>query len=212
MIYLIGGPPKCGKTTLAKKLSKQLKVPWISADTLQSVAFAYTNKRNIPKVFPWSAVREKTKRSNDIAYFKYSPLNIIKFYRKQAKASFPAIEMVVVSESNSGNDYIIEGYQIEPRLTYKLLKKYGKKIVKSIFLVKTDKQNFLKNIKKSTTPDDWIMARTKNVETFEKIAEMICRYGKKIEKEAEKYNIEVFNMDNNFENQIREALKFLKHY
>ena len=41
MIYLIGGPPKCGKTTLAKKMAKKLHIQWIAADTLQVVARKY---------------------------------------------------------------------------------------------------------------------------------------------------------------------------
>ena len=44
MIYLIGGPPKCGKTTLAKKLAGKYQIPWISADTLQNIVWAYTPK------------------------------------------------------------------------------------------------------------------------------------------------------------------------
>ncbi len=37
MIYLIGGPPRCGKTTLAKEMSKKLEIPWISSDALEVV-------------------------------------------------------------------------------------------------------------------------------------------------------------------------------
>lgn len=210
MIYLIGGPPKCGKTTLAKKLSKKLELPWISADTLQSVVYAYTNKREIPKKFPWGEIRKKTKGSNDLAYKKYSSSEIIKLYRKQAGTSYKAIEIVVASEINDGNDYIVEGYQVEPKLVKKLLNKYGKDKIKSVFLIRIDKSNFLEDIKKSSTPNDWILAKTKKDETFPKIAEMIYKYGIQVKKDAVKYGLRVLNMDSNFREKLEEIINYLK--
>jgi len=56
-VYLIGGPPKCGKTTLAKTLSKRLSIPWISADTLQNIASVYIPEEEYEKYFPHSKAR-----------------------------------------------------------------------------------------------------------------------------------------------------------
>jgi len=208
MIYLIGGPPKCGKTTLAKKLSKELGVSWISSDTLQSVAQAYIEKKDYSERFPWSAIRKETGRSNDAAYEKYSAEEIVGFYRKQAKATYPAIEMVVVSELNDGNDYIIEGYQIEPEFAAFLVGKY--KNVKAVFLIKSDKEKFVQDIKKTTTPNDWIIARTEDKKIYEKIAEMIMEYGKVIASEAQKHNLKVFNLDDEFEGKLGEVANYFK--
>lgn len=59
MIYLIGGPPKCGKTTLAKKLSKELGIQWVVSDTLQVVVreyvSKYVSKEEIDKLYPHNA-------------------------------------------------------------------------------------------------------------------------------------------------------------
>ena len=32
MIYLIGGPPRCGKTTLARQLARIVQSPWLQTD------------------------------------------------------------------------------------------------------------------------------------------------------------------------------------
>ena len=69
MIYLIGGPPKCGKTTLAKTLSKSLGIPWVSTDTLQCVIKPYMNKKTISKKFPTNYQRGN---NNDEKYSKFS--------------------------------------------------------------------------------------------------------------------------------------------
>jgi len=210
MIYLIGGPPKCGKTTLAKKLSSTLKIPRISTDALQSVVQAYTPKAQIAKKFPWNVRRQQTKRINDLAYNKFTAREIIRCYRTQAQSVFKAIEMLAISELADGNDLIIEGYHVEPALIEKLRKKYGSKDIRGIFLVKTDTLQFAENIVKTNTPNDWIIARTINVKTYVKIAQMICQYCKIIEAEAERRDLEVLNMDQHFNAKINEAIGWLK--
>lgn len=205
MIYLIGGPPKCGKTTLAKKLSKTFEIPWVSTDTLGCAIKPYIDKKVLLKKFPASFQRGK---NNDEKYSKYSSDEIIKAYQQQAKTVYRAIDMFAICELTDGNDFIIEGYHIEPELVNELNSKYPNKI-KSIFLIKSDKEKFISNIKKTTTPNDWIIARTNNEETYQKIAEMICEYGNIFEKEAKKYGFKVLDMDMDFNNKINEAINYL---
>lgn len=205
MIYLIGGPPKCGKTTLAKILSKLLGISWVSTDTLQCVIKPYMNKDDFSKKFPTSYQRGK---DNDEKYSKFSSREIIEAYQQQAKTVYEAIDMFTVCELADGNDFIIEGYHIEPELVAELNLKYPEKI-KSIFLVKSDKEKFVCDIKKSTTSNDWIIARTNDEETYQKIANMICEYGNFFKKKSEKYGFKILNMDNDFDNQIKEASDYL---
>ncbi|HBI25432.1 MAG: hypothetical protein UT41_C0001G0455 [Candidatus Wolfebacteria bacterium GW2011_GWC2_39_22] len=205
MIYLIGGPPKCGKTTLTKTLSKSLGLPWVSTDTLECIIRPYINEKDILGKFPTLGQRSAT---NDEKFSKYSAKEIIDAYRQQAKTSHQAIEMFAECEIVYGNDFIIEGYHIEPELAAKLIKKYPGKI-KSIFLIKSDLEKFIEGIEKSTTPDDWILARTHNKETYRSIANMICIYGNFFEEAAEIYKLAVLNMDVNFDDKIKEAIDIL---
>ncbi len=201
MIYLVGGPPKCGKTTLAKRLSKLKNIPWVSTDTLQCVIKQYLGKKHFSKNFPVSSQR---RNSNDEKYSMYSTNEIIEAYKQQAKTLYQAIEMFAVCEIADGNNFIIEGYHIEPKLVAKLNEKYSNKL-KSVFLVKSDEMKFIDDIKKSTTPNDWIIKRTDKEDTYRKIAKMVCRYGKFFEKESKKYGFAVLNMDNDFDSQIKKA-------
>jgi len=211
MIYLIGGPPRCGKTTLAKKMSKKLKLPWISTDTLENIAGAYMTKEELIKNRPYSNLRRKDgDRSNDTFYNKYSAKKIASVLKGQARPIFKAIEMMAVCEITDGNDYIIEGYHIIPSLADKLVKKYGKKNVKAVFLTKHDEIKFAKDVKKSTTPNDWLLVLTKEQETFVKVGKMISEYSKYFEKEAKKYGLKVFNVDSGFNKQINSVINYLK--
>ncbi|USN58292.1 MAG: hypothetical protein H6767_08530 [Candidatus Peribacteria bacterium] len=202
MIYLIGGPPKCGKTTLAKRLSKSKGIPWVSTDTLQCVIKPYMDKKDFSKKFPTNYQREE---NNDEKYSQYSTDEIIEAYQQQAKTSYQAIDMFAICEITDCNDFIIEGYHIEPELVAELNEKYPNKL-RSIFLIKSNEAKFVDDIKKSTTPNDWIIARTNNEETYSKISKMICEYGKFFEKESKKYGFKVLNMDNDFDNQINKAI------
>lgn len=202
MIYLIGWPPKCGKTTLAKTFSKSVHIPWVSTDTLQCIAIAYINDEDYARDFPASQQRCKT---NDEKYLKFSSEEILDAYRKQAKSVFLAIESFIDCEMTDQNDYIIEWYHIEPELVQRLDEKYPGKI-QSIFLIKTDPEKFLQDLRKSSTPNDWIIARTHNDETFWKIAYMITQYGMVLSEEAQIQGMRVINMDNSFTDNLKIAM------
>ena len=208
MIYLIGGPPKCGKTTLAKKLAAEYQIPWISADTLQNIVWTYTPKEKQIKLFPHRFVREE---SNDTFYSKHSPEEIVKNYIVQGRTTYDAISMMAETYLADKDDFIVEGYQVTPEIADLILKKFGKEHIKAVFLVKYDEQKFIQDIHKSTTPNDWILRKTKNEETFEKIAKMIAEYSHYFEEEAKKYHLNIINMDENFNEQIDKIVKYLKN-
>lgn len=210
MIYLIGGPPKCGKTTLSKKLSRELGIPWISADTLTVIIREHLTAKEMAKKFPWSLIRKKTKRSNDVAYATYSAKEVVKAYRVQASSTAKAIDMFSICEIEDKHDYIVEGYQVTPELASRLMKKYGVHNFKAVFLVRKDSDKLVVDFKKSTTHNDWILTNTKNEETYGKIAKMISEYGNYFEKESEKHGYKVFNMDEDFNKQLEGIGKYLK--
>ena len=207
MIYLIGGPPKCGKTTLAKKLAQAYQIPWISADTLQNIVWAYTPKEKRSALFPHNYLRGE---SNDEFYSEYSPQEIIKNYITQGKATYDAISMMAETYLTDKDDFIVEGYQVTPEIVDRIFKKFGKEHAKAVFLVKYDGQKFIQDIYKSTTPNDWIIRKTKNEVTYGRIVKMIVEYSHYFEKEAKKYGLKVFNMDNEFENQLNAIEKDLR--
>ena len=206
MIYLIGGPPKCGKTTLAKALSKKLQIPWVSSDTLQGIASAYINKYAADKYDSLFPHRESKGQNNDETYSNDTPEQITENYIAQGKTSYPAIDMFSICEITDGHDYIIEGYHVTPECAADLVKKYGSKNFQIVFLTKFDTDKFLKDIHKSTTTNDWILAKTHKSETFAKIAQMVSLYSQYFDSEAKKFDFQVLNMDSNFEGQIEDYI------
>lgn len=207
MIYLIGGPPKCGKTTLAKKLAYEFRIPWISADTLQNIVRAYVSQEKHPTLFPHSHSRRG--KGNDEFYSEYSPQRIVGNYIAQGKTTYDAISMMAETYLKDEDDFIIEGYQVTPEVVDCILKKFGNEHIRAVFLVKHDTQKFIQDIHKSATPNDWILRKTKEESTFGKIADMIVEYSHYFEEEAKKYGLQVFNMDEKFDEQLKKVEKFL---
>ncbi len=205
MIYLIGGPPKCGKTMLAKLLSKSLGIPWVSADALQNAIKPYIADQDFAENFPLSAMKY---HSNDQKYARHSASEIIATYRQQARTVYGAIEAFANSELIDGNDYAIEGYQVEPDLMARLNSEHPGKI-RSIVVVKKDSNKLAEGFRKSTTPNDWILTKTKDEATFPKIATMIAQYSVGLEGDANKHGVKTICLDGDFETQLGEAMLYL---
>ena len=211
MIYLIGAPPRCGKTTLAKKMSKQTRIPWLSCDTLDSISQAYIPKEKWREKYPYSFLRKKGKaRNNDDFYSAYSPAKIMSLLKKQAQSVYSAIDAVISCEIVDGNDYIIEGYHLAPSFVQRMIKKYGKQNIRAVFLTKFDENKFAVDVLKSTAPNDWLIVLTKRQETFVKVGKMVSLYSRYFVKDAKKFGLQVFDTDKNFNGQIDDAIRYLR--
>ena len=204
MIYLIGGPPKCGKTTLSKNLSKKLGIPWVSTDALQNTVKPYVPEEEWPEKFPSSS---RFYESNDEKYDTHPPEKIISAYRTQARTLGPGIDEFVFSEIRDGNEYIVEGLHLEPKLIRELVEKYPGEVT-GVIVFKTDIEKFLANLSKSTTPNDWVLTKTRKKSTFRKIAKMVVEYSKQIEADTIKYGIKYFNLDD-FDEEHKEVEDYI---
>jgi 2-phosphoglycerate kinase len=210
MIYLIGGPPRCGKTTIAQKLSKKLSIPWVSSDVLESIVIAHTPTEKLPQLFPKTVMRKKTKKTgNDGMYTQFTPKQITQAYIKQAKATWEAIRVLMESELKDGHSYIVEGYQIHPAFVKELQKKFGSQNVKSIFLVRYDIDKIVSGGKKYKAINDWFTGKTHREETYPKIAAMVQQHSGYFEAQAKKYGMKVIDMDSDFKGKLNEAIRVL---
>jgi len=204
MIYLIGGPPKCGKTTFAKKLSQRLGISYVSTDSLQNVIVPYLPQEQAQENFP---VKEQRRSSNDEKFSEYSREEIVSAYKQQARFLHSGIESFLSCEVADGSDCILEGYHIEPELFQKLYRKYGES-VKAYFFIKKDKERLVESFTHSTTPNDWIISKTEDDnKTFPLIADMICYYSAGIEEECKKYKSECIDLSEGFSEKAESLVK-----
>lgn len=205
MIYLIGGAPHCGKTTLSKKLG----VPWISVDTIESMVASVVKQKDYSKIFPKSVVRKQTKQSNDKMYSLYTTKQIVNLYKRQAGASWKAVEVFIECELKAGHSYALEGHQLHPVLISRIIKKFGKNNIKAVALTRFNENEITQNCVKYSNKNDWFISKTTDKAIYPKIALMIKEYSKYLDKEAKKYRIKSISVDDNFADNLKIAKSHL---
>lgn len=208
MIYLIGGAPRCGKTTLSKFIQKKKGISFISMDVLRPMIMASFNKSEHKKRFPSSSIKiPKGKFQFEVIDTKQA-ISIMNF---ECKTTWPPTKALIEKLVERREDYVIEGANLMPKYVHQLRHTDLWKHIRVVYLVKTDfdktKKGFASN---SKGIHDWMYPYIKDDETrITMAAKYVCGYGKYFEKEAKKYGFNVFNTANDFKKTLKKAYTFL---
>ncbi|MEA3249780.1 MAG: AAA family ATPase [Patescibacteria group bacterium] len=209
MIYLIGGPPRCGKTTLAERLTREMGMSFISADTLENIAYRYTRQEDVPRLFPKTMMRRGEGKSSDVMYSRHSAGQIAQAYIAQSSVTRNAILAVAESSVIDGVNVAIEGHQIHPSVMAELTELHGSQMVRSLVLLRRDVEKCVADCRKSTAEHDWFIRKAQRPETHLLIARMIVKYGKFFEVEADQYHIPTQELDEDFFAGMEKAFQIL---
>lgn len=188
------------------KLANFLKIPHVSADCLEDEVMARTPAEIYASLFPHAVTKGD---SNDIFYSSFKTDRIVADYVQQAASSRDAIIHTIVESLENKADLIIEGHQVTPEIASEMEKRFGCDKIKSIFLLKYGVEGMVRDFAKSTTPNDWILRKTKSLDTFPKIAYMIAAYSQLIENDAKKRGLSTIHMDYDFEHMLQKAIDML---
>ena len=212
MIYLIGGPPRCGKTTLARRLAKVAGCSWIQGDWLGQAFSAYIPDGEIlpverldlgPGVSP--------AQRNDVRYARYSASEIIAYYRAWAARTWPGLRVFIEYALDDQEDLIVEGYHIDPALVgphLSTLEIVRRGQIRAVFLHRVDQADILRALRHGDE-NAWVGGRTQQPATFERIATMIAQYSREVRSDAEAAGLPVFAMDFAFDQQLDTVVALL---
>jgi hypothetical protein len=198
MLYLIGGPPRCGKTTLSAALAKKLQIPYFSIDHIASVIPPYIPPERQDESFPLRALRQKVNNDNDRFFATYSAEEIVAVYQRQAATVWPGVRNFIDYAIEDKHTLILEGWQLLPRLLAEIPLAERAGNVQIQYLYKTDVQEILSGLKANNPVNDWVLRHTKEDAGFVRIAQMISCFGKTIEKETSELRFKAINMDRDF--------------
>jgi 2-phosphoglycerate kinase len=205
MIYLIGGPPRVGKSTLAKMLANEKAIPYISTDDIAAVIMPYIPAEEFPAKLPLSFLRKETNFSNDLFFSKYSAEQIVGFYLRQAEALWPGFKSFIKYALDDDHDFVVEGWAILPNFVRTIISPDNEKKIRTCFLYKQDPLQIVPALKSSEAKNDWVINNTKEEATFFAIAKMVSYFGNLIMREAEECDLEAVDMGSGF-SQKTEAL------
>ena len=141
-------------------------------------------------------------------YATFSTEEIVAAYIKQAETIHPAIESFILCANTEGWDYVIEGYHITPKLIARLQNEHQN--ISSVILVSTTGEEVIERSKQSDTKQDWLRDRTKNPETFQKVADMISLFSRELIREAEGLNVKIVDTSEDFKTKFDEAFVHLR--
>ncbi len=202
MITLIGGPPRCGKTTIARAWALEAGSSFLPADYLTTAISGYLDEVHAQRLLPRLP---GTFRDNDTKYANFTLDQIIGNYRTKAASTWSAIRDVVEYALDDGNPFVVEGYQVEPIAVADLISGTAPRNLTSLFAYRTDVDQTVGALHHQTR-NDWATAFTKRDTTFRAIAEMICEYGAIVASEATSVGLPTINMDGDFAERVQVAL------
>lgn len=204
LIYLIGGPPRCGKTIIARRLQQILGCSYVPSDYLGAAISRYIPDDQREARLP--AVGSGTR--NDERFRRFSAAQMLAGFQMRARTAWPGLQAFIEYALSEGQGYVIEGFHIEPDFARQLSDTYGGHNLRVGFLIKTDLEAIVTGLQDARVPNDWARGRTDDPATFRLIAAWIQRYSEYIRDEADRHAFPTFATDTAFEQSIATALHY----
>ena len=199
IVILIGGAPTIGKTYLAKKIGKDLGLPWISTDTIRDqMRKTIEDRSKYPHLFNFER--------RDLPYMtsyltSFSAKEIMDDANAENNEVWNGV-LDFINDGSFGKKYIIEGIAILPEKVNELMKKIEN--VKPVFLI-DDNKNRIRDV--IYTRGLWDAAFKYPDRLKEKEVEWVVLFNEWIKSECKKYNFPVTQIDTEDQKYLDEVKK-----
>jgi 2-phosphoglycerate kinase len=205
MIYLIGGPPRCGKTIAARQLARRLGCSLLPTDYLASAVYRYIPDDEAEARYP--ALGRGA--SNDERFVRFPPAAMLAGFRIRARTIWPALAAIIEYALAEEQHYIFEGFHIEPEFARQQVAAHGQKRLRVAFLIKTDLADITTGLRAAREINDWARRHTLHEETYGHIAAWVQLYSAAISEEAARFDLPTFSTDGTFHERIRAVVEYL---
>lgn len=205
MLYLIGGAPRCGKSSVAKQFATARCCSRVPTDYLGTAFSNYLAPTERQTRYPdWQTA------TVDERYERYSAAEVIANYRTKAATTWQGLRDFLIYALYDNHDLVVEGYHLEPAFVDELRTNYPQFQIQALFLCRTDIEQLQLDLQRSTDPQDWVLRSATQPVTFERVASMVCQYSALFQAEATTYGLPVCIMDGPFEQRIAQAVALLE--
>lgn len=187
-IILIGGSPTAGKSYTARKISDELKLPWISTDTIREQMREIVRKEDYPNLF----LHGDDSSDRAVEFLTHNTADqIVEHHNKENEDVWKGVAGLIEGDYVWGS-FIIEGVAILPRFVVEQ-KWTSKKDIRALFLVDEDVERvrstiFIRGL--------WNKAENYPDSVKEKEVEWVFAFNDYIKQEAKKYNLPVISIGN----------------
>ena len=204
MIFLLGGPPRVGKSIISNEIRLKHAVSVVSTDTLGAVLENVLSPESAPDLFVFGRFN-KMPMAERVKMITKDPAELINYVRKESHVVWKAVEAFIRRENDEGRDVLIEGVAVLPELISQI-----KDIPHRVVFIGNQGENHKENIKKFAEENEHDWMRNTSDQYIGAFAMFVKRMSTYIEQEAKKYGFEYIEMDKElFENVTEEVMKSL---
>ena len=204
MIFLIGGPPRVGKSIISNEIRQKHAVSVVSTDTLGAVLENVLSPELAPDLFAFGKFN-KMPMAERVKLIMTDPAEHIDYVRKESYVVWKAVEAYITKEDDEGRDALIEGVAVLPELVSRL-----DNIPHRVVFIGNQGVNHKENIKKSAELNERDWMRDVSDQYISAFVIFVNRMSVYIEQEAKKYGFEYIEMNKElFENATEKVMKSL---
>lgn len=200
-IIFIGGAPTTGKSHLTKKLSEELKLPWISTDTIRELMRRLVKKEDYPALFYLS---EATPEKAVEFLTGNTPKDIVRIQNEESLDVWKGVKALIETDY-VWESFIVEGVALLPHMILKFITENKNIDVKAVFLVRENVEHIRKVI---FTRGLWDDAEKYPDSIKEKEVAWVIAFNNFIKTETKKYNLPIINAD--YKNYLEEVKRIIK--
>lgn len=189
MIYLLGGPPRVGKSIIAGEIRQKHAVSVVSTDTLAAILEDILSPEDAPELFVFSEVIDLP-LAERMQIMLSDPAHHIDYLRRESQIVWKAVEAFMRRENVEGRDALIEGVAILPGLVSQL-----GDIPHRVVFIGNQGKDHKENIKRAAEVNEHDWMRGLRDEYIGAFAEFVKQMSAYIEHQAGKYGFEYIEMD-----------------
>jgi 2-phosphoglycerate kinase len=196
-IILIAGAPTVGKSTIARRLSERLKLPWISTDQIREIMWGCADVAKFPNLF------NTHNQTAEEFYSTYSASEVVHREIEQGEEVWKGVLHFIENDYTWSNGCIIEGVAILPHLYAKDFK--NSTHVRLIILVDKHPERIRDVVFKRGL---WSGAARYTDSVKEKEVDYVVLFNEWFECQAQEFNLPVAYL-NKTDGDIAEIVKIL---
>lgn len=201
MIYLIGGAPRVGKSTISKIIATSEHVNLVSTDTLCSRVSESLPAEERKTRFPLPGF-SGTASENILTPEQRVALSIV-----SAQSLETEIDRLISEAVEKNKSLVIEGVHLLPAHVGLLLAQYEKDKIRAIFLGSVHVDRVVDGIMKNTSPDNWM--RESDPDVIRQVAEFVVAFSHYLQTESDRHHLVYQERTEDFESDQKILLRQL---
>ena len=188
MIYLLGGPPRVGKSIISKEIGNKHAISVVSTDSLGAVLESVLSVEAAPDLFVFARFSDMP-LADRVKLMVDHPNELVDYLIKESRVVWKAVEAFVGREKNEGRDVLVEGVAVLPELVSQL------EIAHRTVFIGNQGDRHDANMKRFARENqhDWL--RSASDQYVRAFATFVKRMSACIEQEAQKYGYPYIEMD-----------------